>query len=606
MPGKGRKAVLVCGYVFALFLFLLVGCCRSLLRYPAAAPGEVPLDAARLGEVMNPFLLTTLTSSRLTIEIDWVAGSKPPARAVTALEKLVRKYNPPEREVRVIVDQEIPLAEWKRFETDQGPVPGLFEQYLSRDPRAPGEEVFYVLSVPEAGGHFGYSSEVTIEHSGRPVYLSFLVVSTNAARREAVLWITAEKIQQSTLLHEFGHPLGLVLNPTHENANLGFHCTETECLMTHPTGRVILSNFWRGLFLGKLPWDYCRKCQEDIRRAQQYWNAQAAVDPAFGDRLLHKRELEDWTQGAWGRLGRWDTEGALAAARRVRELNPTATSATEIEALALLARGDLLAGVAAAQRYAAAKGREEGNLLRLAQALCRWGRYQAAYGLLLPEGSGTQRAAWVGAGLAQALAGLGRIEEAGRVAAEGGNLESAVQYLRRAGKIEEAERVLSKARAEARQSFLVQAHLSLEAARLAAARGQTERWRAMKAEAIRTLTDAADRNRGILKALSLEARGAIEAATSDCPAALRSLEAAEALRSDAAAGSLRGLRLSPLALCGKVEGFLAEWRRLSPLEQLRQDPCGAEDFAALRSNPRFKAQFPECSSAGTTAVPGGP
>lgn len=147
---KGKRGGSSLGIVTVLIILLISSGCRSMLRYPAVDLDKEPFPEVQLADSMNPFLLTSITSPKLVVEVDWVEGSKPAPRAIKAFSKLLQKYNPPDREIEVIVDQMIPKTDWARLAPNEVPEPALFEKYLSRDPRAPGEEVYHVLFVPGA------------------------------------------------------------------------------------------------------------------------------------------------------------------------------------------------------------------------------------------------------------------------------------------------------------------------------------------------------------------------------------------------------------------------------------------------------------------------
>lgn len=581
------------GSVTVLSVLLISSGCRSILRYPAIDPNKEPLPVVQLADSLNPFLLTSITSPRLVVEVDWVEGSKPAPRAIKALSKLLKKYNPPDREIEVIVDQMIPEADWARLAPHEVPEPALFEKYLSRDPRAPGEEVYHVLFVPGAQGHFGYANEIVIEIAGRPVLLPFLVVSTHEAQHHATLWITADKILQSTLLHEFGHPLGLVKNPRHENRTNGFHCTETECLMTHPTNRVIFANFLRGFFTGRLPWDYCKKCQEDIRRSQFYWKQKAFGDSGFRAQLLRQREAKDWSFGVLSRMDRGDWSGALTAARRAREIDPNLPLSTCALPLVLAAQGEIDAALTEMRGIDRMTSETALFINTIGHFFLRWGRYQAAieYFEKFPVQDGqTHRI------LLEALSGQRRYEDAAQMAAEQNWNLDAAKYWRLAGRLDRAAASIQEelSRIEARNSWW-SGVAKEEAGLLAGAQGELDRRRRWFEAGIRDFERglANRENSELDKRFFLHQISRLKARLGDCGSALELLKDTAELQSLSEDFISHG-RLATLALCGRVEPFVEEFRRIRLSVQWTLDPCADEDYQAIRQDPRFKAQFPEC------------
>jgi predicted Zn-dependent protease len=71
-------------------------------------------------------------------------------------------------------------------------------------------------------------------------------------------------MERVSALHELGHILGLVQDPTHHR---GGHCTNPSCIMYPGTVniRTVLANFFTGL-LGQPKSSFCGGCEEDLTR----------------------------------------------------------------------------------------------------------------------------------------------------------------------------------------------------------------------------------------------------------------------------------------------------------------------------------------------------
>ena len=154
----------------------------------------------------------------------------------------------------------------------------------------PGTEWRYVLFAPEVGGNFGQTLTWLVERGGDTALVSGLVVSRSAHLKYARFCIDLDRLERMTLIHEFGHLLGLVGNPRHERRDPAHrqHCTSLTCAMAHPTWRVIARNFVAGAF-NQLLTDYCVDCQADIRRAQDYWQDREKEGSAYRERRQRER-----------------------------------------------------------------------------------------------------------------------------------------------------------------------------------------------------------------------------------------------------------------------------------------------------------------------------
>jgi hypothetical protein len=91
----------------------------------------------------------------------------------------------------------------------------------------------------------------------------FIVIAREELRRYSFLHITLAKIEETVLIHEFGHAMGLVSNPAHDYRH---HCTNPSCVMYYePDFRCILANSVSVVF-GSVPTEFCDECCEDLRR----------------------------------------------------------------------------------------------------------------------------------------------------------------------------------------------------------------------------------------------------------------------------------------------------------------------------------------------------
>jgi len=247
----------------------------ALPRYPAVASRAEPYPPEKLAVEFDQALLREGVSDRTVVEIDWVEGCKPGPQAIAGLEAILKKYSPPNHAVEIVVDQEIPRAEWDPLSWRER----LIEKYAGVERASvPRTAWRYVVFVPEAGGFFGHTFVRSVTRDGVTTAVKGLVVSRSAHQKYALLWIDLDRLERMTLIHEFGHLFGLVGNPSHERSAPAHrqHCTDLHCLMAHPTLRVIARNFAVGIFNHYMT-DYCDACQADIRKAQAHWRAVVTV-----------------------------------------------------------------------------------------------------------------------------------------------------------------------------------------------------------------------------------------------------------------------------------------------------------------------------------------
>jgi len=270
--------------VAAAALTALVVICRLLPRYPAMEESDQPYPVEKLAEQLDPWLLADGFSVQTVVEIDWVEGCKPGPETIGGLEAILHEYSPPRHPCAVILDTEIPLARWNETRASRDAMRALADTYARAEQAlVPGTEWRYVLFVPDLGPRlFGYSWTTWTERGGNAIEVRYVVVSHEAHAKFAHLWLSLDRMEEMTLIHEFGHVLGLVQNPRHERTGAWhrLHCTSLDCQMAHPTPRVIARNFFPGLF-NHFMHDYCDACRSDIRRAQEYWSERQKAGPEY-------------------------------------------------------------------------------------------------------------------------------------------------------------------------------------------------------------------------------------------------------------------------------------------------------------------------------------
>lgn len=114
------------------------------------------------------------------------------------------------------------------------------------------------------------------------------------------LWLTRTRLEERTLLHEYGHLLGLGTNPEHAydaafpTNRYGFHCIYPECPLARLTAKSVLyAVYYTGLTL-RSPKDYCEYCRRDIREARAVWLEGKKPVPV---RQLPFPSADEWVRG---------------------------------------------------------------------------------------------------------------------------------------------------------------------------------------------------------------------------------------------------------------------------------------------------------------------
>jgi tetratricopeptide (TPR) repeat protein len=260
---------------------------------------------------MNARLLSPFWTKRLIVEVDWVEGCKPKPKALTALQKTIDRYTDLGDNAEIILDDVIPWDRWDTVRTTG--TTSLVKEYLDHLPGdEQGTEVVYLLYAPKSGPLYGVARTWEFEKDDRFIRARGIMMFCRQFEENSVLWITAAKAERSTLVHEFGHVLGLVSNPAHMHLGNGPHCRNPGCVMTHPRPRTIVYNFLPALFAGQIPKKYCADCRKDIHKAKQIWKSKMANDPEYPDNLTFAADNEYAQAKAWYLWGEGDQASALA------------------------------------------------------------------------------------------------------------------------------------------------------------------------------------------------------------------------------------------------------------------------------------------------------
>jgi predicted outer membrane lipoprotein len=263
---------LICG---ALLLGLLSACAFPFLRAEALQEGMEPeelksyqefyLNNARNGLVEPHDFLSAQYFPELQIEVDYFAGFRPSEQALETLLAIAERYCEKPGGIRLVVDEQIPLP--AKGERTRDALRELGRKHCGLQASA-GVLPLYILYADYFPGRGTLATaDAALPSRGRiPSILMYREVIEANAR----LHISGTEIETHTLVHEFGHLLGLAENPAHQAKNAAFHCTRPECAVAGglTTGKAVWANFVYNpfrLIFGNMPKDYCVECQADLR-----------------------------------------------------------------------------------------------------------------------------------------------------------------------------------------------------------------------------------------------------------------------------------------------------------------------------------------------------
>lgn len=195
---------------------------------------------------LNPELLTPANEG-IVFVVEQLAGHAPQVRALDGLVELASRY---------------------------GGRPAEWVMHRQGEPFTLSPKKSYVIvrfvghQLPTFG--LAYSRVV----NGRTLY--FLIINQEAHRPFRML-IPERWLEQQTLVHEYGHLLGLPTPDTGYYPKFpdfagGQHCVNPDCPLSRPRPRAVLYNaFWIAFGRHYLV-DYCADCRAAIAAAQAHWS----------------------------------------------------------------------------------------------------------------------------------------------------------------------------------------------------------------------------------------------------------------------------------------------------------------------------------------------
>lgn len=228
----------------ALLALVALGAGCGVLRHPADGK---PGTSFRDGRLLDP------DPPRLVVEVDRLDGAEPRKKALDAFARSLAFYVDKPGGIEIVLDETIPAEEW------DGTPAGL--RRIAREHRRPppdGAAAMYVLYATEQQKYRGYCYRAgeLADDVDVPVVVVF------ARRLRSILWVTGTAQEHAVLVHEAGHALGLVTEPSHRDRG---HCTAAWCALYRTVDpRSALVWALPALFAGRLPLHYCAACRRDL------------------------------------------------------------------------------------------------------------------------------------------------------------------------------------------------------------------------------------------------------------------------------------------------------------------------------------------------------
>jgi len=227
-----------------LVLLLTTGCAASLREAPTPAPKRLP---QALPWSLNRELLAPDTKE-IRFIVDHMAGRRPEFAALDDLVALASRY----------ADRP---ASWT---LRARPLPVRLE---------PDTTYVFVRYVGAQLPAFGRAYARRVDD--RWVY--FIIVNQEAHRRFSA-FIPERRLEQQTLIHEYGHLLGLPTPdhgyfPHYPAVTDGLHCVNPDCPLSKPRPRAVLYNLVHGVMGHTYLEDYCAECRRALAAGQRYFRA---------------------------------------------------------------------------------------------------------------------------------------------------------------------------------------------------------------------------------------------------------------------------------------------------------------------------------------------
>ncbi len=253
----GRAAVRL---LVAAWLTLQLCGCAAVLRHP-----RTPFSPDSPDHV--PWLLTRPLldgERRVLIVVENHEGREPDLRALESFRRRVSGYSGKEALLRGT--DSAPPCQW--ISDDEAQCDGI-------DPQ---KEYPVFLQYVGQADYFGETRPIRGRVKSIEIPTSGIRIAQTTLDGEAFLWLSRRRLEEMTLLHEYGHALGLASNPQHsylddypDLSRASAHCRNPNCPVSRPTWRAVVYGALRTGLTFRFLTDYCADCRKDIAAAKSFW-----------------------------------------------------------------------------------------------------------------------------------------------------------------------------------------------------------------------------------------------------------------------------------------------------------------------------------------------
>lgn len=324
---------------------------------------------------MDPALVSSRIFAKTVIEVDWVSGSEPDDQALRDFMEVAQTLLP-EKSLELFMDDVIPADSWPEH-PNEASFDSIAARWLDNLPRD-DRDTIYVLYVPHSPAETRYAGRArgwVIDRGRGPRFVPGMYVDLGVIEKNALPFSRQASLESYALVHEFGHVLGLVSNPQHEQLHSPGHCVHPRCVMHGIGNRRSLSQFLTGLPGATLPKRFCDECRADLHSVRAH-AATTPMNQLTNDSLAHAaRAISAWH---WRRHQR---AKALATLRRALQADPSNPRLAFQLARALAEEGKIRDAL---RLFDAVPKRQLTESMRtsFAHYLCRSAKYRVALKIL--------------------------------------------------------------------------------------------------------------------------------------------------------------------------------------------------------------------------------
>ena len=302
-------------------LSLVLLCCSL----QGCALGPAPADPTALN---TPVYEPIVNGKLVRIEVIHVNGQTAPGESLEEAIKGFSKYVAGEVRTLDGGDVELELGEDGALTKEQ------FESVVEAAKYHSASDIAFVLAPDFEFFHSRgqYRSERRTDGQIRQsIKLNGRVIDRSASE---IPFVSRETFWQIVMLHELCHALGVPADRSH-TWSYG-HCTNPECILYRRVDtRSVLTAILR---LGP-PLDLCKKCREEIRKAQEaangnFYDCSQPYDPSDEIIRLNPGNPQAYWYLAFEHIRRKDYQKAIAACNRVIKDSPDCLEAYSLRAFA--------------------------------------------------------------------------------------------------------------------------------------------------------------------------------------------------------------------------------------------------------------------------------